>query len=70
MLIANGYLLRYVPHLNKIEIKLPQTLETVRSTAEPVSNRRTDVDELELISVLNVVRLIFERTEHLGNTEK
>lgn len=62
MLIANGYMLRYMPHANKIEIKLPSTLETIRSTAEPISNRRTDVDELELMSVLNVVRLIFERT--------
>ena len=61
MLISDGYVLHYSKPKNEILIKLPRTWETIRCTTDPVGDRRTDVEEVDLFAVLNVVRLIFEK---------
>ena len=59
MLTSDGYSLTYYKNKNQIVINLPQTYETVTNTYAQVVDRRTDVEETDLIVLLNVVKLIF-----------
>ena len=63
MLLSEGYSLTYDKNHNKIVIGLPQTFETVNSTYEQILDRRTDVEEKDLLVLLNVTKLIFCKTE-------
>ena len=61
MLISNEYALIYYPNRNQIVITLPQTWKTQTDTFSPVIDRRTDVKEIDLMSVLQVVQVIFHK---------
>ena len=61
MLISNEYALTYYPKRNQIVITLPQTRETLANTISPVVDRRTDVKEIDLMAVLQVVQVIFSK---------
>ena len=63
MLISNEYALTYYPTRNQIVIALPQTWETPTNTISPVIDRRTDVTEIDLFAVLQVVQVIFSKGE-------
>ena len=66
MLISNEYGLIYYPKRNQIVITLPQTWETPTNTSSPVIDRRTDVQEIDLMAVLQVVQVIFSKAERKG----
>lgn len=59
MLTSNGYTLVYNKHRNQIVIRLPQTWKSLTSTLEPVSDRRTDVEERNLAILLTATQAIF-----------
>ena len=59
VVIGNYSLLYDKPH-NKVVISLPQTPETPTNTISPVENRRIDVDEKELGTILMVAMKCFE----------
>ena len=61
MLISNEYALTYYPKRNQIVITLPQTRKTLANTISPVVDRRTDVEEIDLMAVLQVVQVIFSK---------
>ncbi len=61
MILHNGYALSYNKSRNQIIISLPQTLQTVTSTAEQSIDRLVDVPELELAVLLSIVELIFQQ---------
>lgn len=63
MLISNEYALTYYPKRNQIVITLPQTRDTLANTISPVIDRRTDVKEIDLMAVLQVVQVIFSKGE-------
>ena len=67
MLIINDYALTYYPNRNQIVITLPQTWKTQTDTFSPVIDRRTDVKEMDLISVLQTVQVIFRKGERREN---
>ena len=69
MLISNEYALIYYPNRNQIVITLPQTWKTQTDTFSPVINRRTDVKEIDLMSVLQVVQVIFHKGEEREDAE-
>ena len=55
------YSIDYKKDENRIIINLPQTAETITNTTEAVSNRRVDVDNVELITILRKAITTFER---------
>lgn len=61
MIVSDGYSIEYYPKRNTIEIVLPQTLKTITNTVQMVTNRRTDITELELTAILVVVMTMLER---------
>ena len=61
MLISDGYSLFYDKNRNMIHIGLPQTLETLTNTWQQTVDRRTDVQEMELLVLLNITELIFRK---------
>jgi len=63
MLISDGYALTYDKSKNQIVICLPQTYETITNTIEGVVDRRTDVEEADLLVLLNIASLIFHKGE-------
>lgn len=63
MLCNDGYCLTYYKNKNQIIICLPQTYETITNTIEGVVDRRTDVEEKDLLVLLNIARLIFHKGE-------
>ena len=63
MLVSNEYALIYYPKQNQIVITLPQTCKTPTNTFSPVIDRRTDVQEIDLLAVLQVVQVIFSKAE-------
>lgn len=67
MLISNEYALIYYPNRNQIVITLPQTWKTQTDTFSPVIDRRTDVQEIDLMAVLQVVQVIFHKGERKEN---
>lgn len=70
MLISNEYALIYYPNRNQIVINLPQTWKTQTDTFSPVIDRRTDVKEVDLMAVLQVVQVIFHKEERKEDAEK
>ena len=63
MLVSTEYALIYYPNRNQIVITLPQTWKTQTDTFSPVIDRRTDVEEIDLMAVLQVVQVIFRKGE-------
>lgn len=61
MLTSDGYWLTYYKHKNQIVIGLPQTMQTATNTYEQVVDRRTDVEETDLLVLLNIAQLIFHK---------
>ena len=61
MIVMDGYTIEYYPSRNKIEIVMPQTVTTMTNTVAMVSNRRTDITELELTAILVAVKAMVER---------
>lgn len=59
MLTSNGYTLVYNKQRNQIVIRLPQTWKSLTSTLEPVSDRRTDIEEIDLAILLTATQAIF-----------
>lgn len=75
MLTLNGYSLVYYKNRNQIVIGLPQTGKTLTNTLEPVVDRKTDVKNEELATLLAVTQFIFlngtnTRGETKENAEK
>jgi len=58
---SNGYWLSYNKRLNRIVITLPQTMETMTRPVWITADRRVDVKDEELVVLLQIVRLIFEK---------
>jgi hypothetical protein len=63
MLISDGYAIEYYRAANRIVINIPQTVETLTSTAAMVSNRRTYLSDEELSALLALVKTFMERKE-------
>ena len=62
MIIEDGnYALMYNSWKNRITIFLPQTAETVETTAEPIQERKTEVSSEMLGLLLMVTKYIFEK---------
>lgn len=61
MLVSDGYSLVYDKGQNKIGIFLPQTWETLTNTIDAPADRRTDVSESDLMVLLQVARVIFDK---------
>lgn len=60
MLISEEYALSYNPNENKITILLPQTVKTATNTVSPICDRRTDIEETDLMCLLTMTRIIFK----------
>lgn len=63
VLSSDGYFLTYERERNRIVISLPQTMETVQSTYEQISDRKLYASVSELTMVLNLVKLIFQKDD-------
>lgn len=64
MLIEDGnYALLYNSLKNRITIFLPQTAETVETTAEPIQERKTEVSSEMLGFLLQMTKYIFEKKD-------
>ena len=63
MIISDGYSIEFFKKRNQIVITVPQTMETLTSTAAMISNRRTYLTESEMTALLGVVKAIMERRE-------
>lgn len=61
MIVSDGYTIEYYPKRNMIEIVMPQTVTTITNTVATISNRRTDITELELTAILVAVKAMLER---------
>ena len=46
---------------NRIVIGVPPTMATATDTVTPIADRRTDVAEADLIVLLNIAQLIFQK---------
>lgn len=57
---SNGYSIFFDSKNNQITIHLPQTMETITNTLEPVSNRNVDMTTKDLSTLLELTKLIFE----------
>lgn len=62
MITSDGYAIEFYRQSNQIIITMPQTLETLTSTAAMVSNRR-NLDSGDLKAILAVVKVMCERKE-------
>lgn len=60
MIVSDGYAIEFYRQRNQIIITMPQTLETLTSTAAMVSNRG-NLDSGDLKAILAVVKAICER---------
>lgn len=69
MLTSNGYTLVYNKQRNQIVIRLPQTWKSLTSTLEPVSDRRTDIEETDLAILLTATQAIFLNGEREEDDE-
>lgn len=64
MIIEDGnYGLLYNSCKNRITIFLPQTAETVETTAEPICDRKTEVKSEMLGFLLQMTKYIFEKKD-------
>lgn len=62
MITSDGYAIEFYLQSNQIIITMPQTLETLTSTAAMVSNRG-NLDSGDLKAILAVVKALCERKE-------
>ncbi len=62
MIASDGYAIEFYRQSNKIIIIMPQTLETLTSTAAMVSNRK-NLDSGDLKAILVLVKTLCERKE-------
>lgn len=53
---SDGYFIEQFVDQNKIVIVLPQTPETLNSTMGPVSNRKKELSDNELLDILMIVK--------------
>lgn len=60
MIFLDNYSLIYEKKKNRIIINLPQTIITAVDSAGPVVNRKVDVKNEELTSILLMTKLVFE----------
>ena len=67
--MSNGYSLVYYKNRNQIVIGLPQTTKTLTNTLEPMVDRRTDVEESDLMCLLQVAQVIFCKMERREDAE-
>lgn len=58
-----NYGLMYNSWKNRITIFLPQTAETVETTAEPIQERKTEVTSEMLGLLLMITKYIFEKKD-------
>ena len=63
MIVSDGYSIVYYKNKNQISIMLPHTWETLAGTSDPISNRKLDLSDTELASILLIVKAIFEETK-------
>lgn len=54
-LTIDGYNLEYIPSQNRIVIGLPQTHSTIKNTALPVEDRKNELSENDLVTILYMV---------------
>ena len=69
MIFLDNYSLIYEKKKNRIIINLPQTIITAVDSAGPVVNRKVDVKNEELTSILFMAKLIFESNKKEENAE-
>ena len=69
MIFLDNYSLIYEKKKNRIIINLPQTIITAVDSAGPVVNRKVDVKNEELTSILLMTKLIFESNKKEENAE-
>ena len=60
MVIDGWYSIHQEVKQNRLVICLPQTQETLVSTAEPISYRRTELSEEEETIILGIVKRMYE----------
>lgn len=61
MIKIGDYLMEYNISTNHIDISLPSTYETIRSTVVPISTtRKIELSDKDLLSILGLVVKIFE----------
>lgn len=70
MIISNGYSLSYHPNENQIIINIPQTMSTATTTALPIEDRKTVIEESDLTLLLTITRIIFKNFEAEVDDEK
>ena len=64
MIIEDGYYgLMYNNWKNRITIFLPQTAETVETSTEPITDRKTEVSSEMLGFLLQMTKYIFEKKD-------
>ena len=59
----DGYGIEFYPQRNKIEIILPQTLNTITRTDLAISNRKEAMTSEEMLEVLALVMMIIKGEE-------
>ena len=60
MVIDGWYSIHQEVKQNRLVICLPQTQETLVSTAQPISYRRVEISEEEEMIILGIVKRIYE----------
>ena len=60
MVIDGWYSIHQEVNQNRLVICLPQTQETLVSTAQPISYRRTELSEEEETIILGIVKRMYE----------
>ena len=61
MLFLDGYSIDYDERKNKITIVLPQTKKTITSTEGEIVDRKIDVPPDDLMMLLTLTQLIFQK---------
>lgn len=61
MIVDGWYSIRQEIQKNRIVITLPQTGQTLATTAQPVSHRRTALSEEEEATILGIVKRMYEQ---------
>ena len=60
MVIDGWYSIHQEVKQNQLVICLPQTQETLVSTAQPISHRRVEISEEEETIILGIVKRLYE----------
>lgn len=63
MIISEGYSICQEVKKNRIIITLPQTMNSITSTAVPFSGRRERLTESEEAVILNIVKAMYKNEE-------